>query len=295
MITRSGTVLLVWGLLAIALGAPSCAGENDWANPPGGDGDADADGGPGTEAPLVPPGGADVCNGIDDDLDRFVDEDCPCVPGATQACSFGAPETGVGACRPGTQQCFGTGDGEFGLWGPCEGVTGPSTEVCDDGVDDDCNGVVDDCDDPLVDPEPEPDPGDAGPGDDPEPDPGDAGPGYDPEPEPEPEPDPEPVEVPIFFLGDCVTVTCPAETPYPVGCNVMFAPAADENRGCVAHSGGSSSVYFQAGDSCSAGLIMGTLLCDTEPGPPLDMGTCAINRAVRYYVEDPSGCPQGDD
>ncbi len=51
----------------------------------------------------------------------------------------------VGDCKDGTQKC--TGGGEFPVWGTCTGAVGPSSEVCDDGQDNDCNGKQD-CADP---------------------------------------------------------------------------------------------------------------------------------------------------
>ncbi len=75
---------------------------------------------------------AEVCNGVDDNCDGTVDEGCGCTDGATKACG-----SSVGVCQPGTQTCTG------GLWGACQGYTGPTAETCD-GKDDDCNGTVDD-------------------------------------------------------------------------------------------------------------------------------------------------------
>ena len=78
--------------------------------------------------------GEEVCgDGIDGDCDGSTDEDCPCDPGATQACG-----SDVGACSPGTQTC-----GSDERFGPCEGAVEPTAETCN-GVDDDCNGMVDD-------------------------------------------------------------------------------------------------------------------------------------------------------
>jgi hypothetical protein len=82
-------------------------------------------------------------NGLDDDLDGAIDEDCPCAPGSTQPCFNGDPSNHrVGTCRDGAQRCEGTG--EFGTWGACTGAVLPSADVCSDGMDQDCNGVVDD-------------------------------------------------------------------------------------------------------------------------------------------------------
>ena len=55
-----------------------------------------------------------------------------CTEGDSRACG-----TNVGECREGTQHCTG------GMWGACEGSTGPTAELCD-GKDNDCNTFVDD-------------------------------------------------------------------------------------------------------------------------------------------------------
>ncbi len=70
-------------------------------------------------------------NGIDEDCDGMVDEGCICPEGATQYCGDGA-----GECTYGLRTC------SANVWGPCEGGTGPFTEVCD-GLDNNCDGLVD--------------------------------------------------------------------------------------------------------------------------------------------------------
>ena len=63
-------------------------------------------------------------------------------PGAVRYCYTGSPTTyGIGECTPGTQQCQAL-DLDVGEWGPCEGETLPTMEVCD-GTDNDCNAEVD--------------------------------------------------------------------------------------------------------------------------------------------------------
>ena len=96
----------------------------------------DGDGGPGLPA-------VEQCdNGLDDDQDGLVDEDCGCVRDTTQACFLGPVGiAGVGACAMGAQNCEPTG-GEFSAWGDCTGSVAPEDETCN-GVDDDCDGSAD--------------------------------------------------------------------------------------------------------------------------------------------------------
>lgn len=72
--------------------------------------------------PMVNPGASESCNRRDDNCNRTVDE------GLTRACST--------ACGMGTQSCF---DGAFTA---CS-ARAPVTEVCGNGMDDDCDGMTD--------------------------------------------------------------------------------------------------------------------------------------------------------
>ncbi|UJR86170.1 vWA domain-containing protein [Sandaracinus amylolyticus] len=84
----------------------------------------------------------DECgDGLDDDRDGRVDEDCQCTPGTQQRCFAGDPElAGEGACAWGVQDC--ASGLEFGTWDLCVGSGAPSDERCN-GVDDDCDGETD--------------------------------------------------------------------------------------------------------------------------------------------------------
>jgi hypothetical protein len=89
-----------------------------------------AGGAPGPCVGQVRPAARDGCDGLNEDCDGAVDEDCECVEGV--ACEG----TGVGQCRPGVQRC-----GPNGLV-TCEGAVAPTEEICN-GLDDDCDRIVD--------------------------------------------------------------------------------------------------------------------------------------------------------
>jgi hypothetical protein len=88
-----------------------------------------------------PPPDETCNNGIDDDFDGLIDENCGCTAGTTQPCYTGPPTTrGVGFCMDGAQTCV--GEMEFIHWGPCEGEILPSEDLCEDIVDNDCDGEI---------------------------------------------------------------------------------------------------------------------------------------------------------
>jgi len=63
-----------------------------------------------------------------------------CTPGATEACYTGSAATrSVGLCMDGQRTCAASGT----RWGACVGEVLPTTETCNDGVDNDCDGEVD--------------------------------------------------------------------------------------------------------------------------------------------------------
>jgi hypothetical protein len=78
----------------------------------------------------------EICNGIDDDCDREIDEkSCRCSEGETKPCG-----NDQGICKPGIQYCV------EGYWATnCTGGTRPSPEgeICYNNLDDNCNGKVD--------------------------------------------------------------------------------------------------------------------------------------------------------
>lgn len=79
----------------------------------------------------------ELCNGIDDNCNGEIDEDCICVENETRSCG-----TQMGQCESGIQTCD-----IFGVWGECFDLVGPSDEICTNGLDDDCDGKIDCADD----------------------------------------------------------------------------------------------------------------------------------------------------
>ena len=97
------------------------------------------------------------------------------------------------------------------------------------------------------------------------------------------------VTVPVS--GDCMWVSCPANAPYPVGCNITMG--GGDCRGCVVSSPSSSAVYFREGDACKGAPVQGTLLCSSVPGNGLHQGNCGYNKLQKYYVQKVEDCPTG--
>ncbi|MBX7196274.1 MAG: hypothetical protein K1X94_29730 [Sandaracinaceae bacterium] len=106
-------------------------------------GSDEADGGLDARRPAA--GAYDECgNGLDDDGDGEIDEDCSCGTGEVQPCWDGIrAQRGVGECGDGEQRCSATGSNEFGRWLECTSTRGPGTERCDGSGDEDCDGAID--------------------------------------------------------------------------------------------------------------------------------------------------------
>ena len=88
----------------------------------------------------VLPRGEICSNGRDDDCNGAVDDGiaCSCTEGMSRECYSGPrDEAGVGICRHGMQMCITGGT----MWTACMGEVGPMTEICGNGLDDDCDGM----------------------------------------------------------------------------------------------------------------------------------------------------------
>lgn len=101
------------------------------------------------------------------------------------------------------------------------------------------------------------------------------------------------ITVNVNVSGDCVTVSCPSNAPYPVGCNITMG--GGDCRGCVAHSSGSSKVYFQEGNKCGGSPVQGYLICSNVQSGSLNSSNCYFNKQKKYYESSSSKCPDGSD
>ncbi|MBL7100833.1 MAG: putative metal-binding motif-containing protein [Nanoarchaeota archaeon] len=76
----------------------------------------------------------EACNdGLDNNCDGFIDENCNCIEGATQECG-----SDIGICKKGWQACY---NGTFGSF--CNNETKGTAEICDNNLDDDCDDYED--------------------------------------------------------------------------------------------------------------------------------------------------------
>jgi hypothetical protein len=225
-------------------------------------GSSSVGGAAGTGNPCSPPGDtpqAEQCgNGLDDDLNGFVDEICTCTAGQSQPCFGGTPSQSTQPnCVKGTQAC--TLSGEFGQWGPCQGwscdATPPPPEICDNGVDDDCDGIVDEGCELTV-----------------------------------------PVNIEGDCLWAFCPPQAPYAVGCNInmqggdsrGCVANWLGSS----GVYFQEGDQCPVPGCQPFCGDVGHITGTLLCSTkQPTVPLNDQNCPINKAQKFYPSDPNGCP----
>ncbi|MBI5534460.1 MAG: hypothetical protein HY898_17175 [Deltaproteobacteria bacterium] len=234
------------------------------------------------------PASKEVCgDGLDNDGNGKIDETCACEVGKTQKCFAGDPaQAGKGECTFGSQTCVkATGGNEFqgAEWGECVGSGKPGSEACD-GKDNDCNGTVDDgcecqdgdkqdCSTVCGNGSQTCTAGKWGECDALQPDAN--GNCF--------------VQLNINVDGDCVCApACPANAPFPVGCQIDFQ--GGNSNGCVALAG-NGQLYFQEGVKCDAGHLTGFVICSSVPGDPLNAQNCPINKSNPHYGQKPSDCP----
>ncbi|MBN1156307.1 putative metal-binding motif-containing protein [Candidatus Woesearchaeota archaeon] len=81
--------------------------------------------------PNIYPGALESCNGLDDDCDGILDGS----EGLSRQCGV----SDIGICTFGTESCD-----DAGVWINCDAIM-PQTEICEDGIDQNCDGKDDIC------------------------------------------------------------------------------------------------------------------------------------------------------
>ena len=204
------------------------------------------------EGPMSMPVNMETCDLIDEDQDGVIDEGITCACPDEERCYGAAPETnGVGQCMSGQSTCDSSGE----MWLSCDGWIGPEREKCDF-LDNDCDGQVDEYLDEC-----NPCTAEGG----------------------------NCLTQDLNIDGDCVTVECPNEAPYPIACDIIFD--GGDPRGCVANQIGDSVIFFKEGNDCNVGNVQGSLTCSAIPGDGLNAMNCPMNKVDPFYPQSAEDCP----
>jgi hypothetical protein len=95
----------------------------------------------------------------------------------------------------------------------------------------------------------------------------------------------------ITDVPDCQKLSCPAASPYLVGCSLLMG-GTDETEACIARTPVPDEIYVREGLLCSEGVIDGHLYCSTVPSStPIGPSNCPTDRVETVFVAAAADCP----